>query len=128
MSVMYRNGSNWVNLMSQAYPVGAIYISSKSSSPASLFGGTWSPLSESRYLRLAGAWGVGGSNTITVDNLPSHTHALKGWNYAPYGHPAGDGEFLLKSGTDPATTTQPTGGGTAFYPAYRNCYAWYRTA
>lgn len=121
--------ANWVNLMLQAYPVGAIYISSISSSPASLFGGTWSPLSESRYLRLAGTWGIGGSNTITVDNLPPHVHELKGWNYAPYGDGGiSDGQFLLKSGTDFATTTQSTGNGTAFYPAYRNCYAWYRTA
>ena len=25
-------------------------------------------------------------------------------------------------------TTQSTGGGKAFYPSYRNVYAWYRTA
>ena len=127
MSVMYKNGSIWENLMLEAYPVGAIYISSDSTSPASLFGGTWSPLSESRYLRLAGEWSVGGSNTITIDNLPPHVHELDGWNFAPFGG-GSDGQFLLKTGNDPATTTRSTGSGTDFYPAYRNCYAWYRTA
>jgi trimeric autotransporter adhesin len=33
--------SNFVNLMDLVYPVGAIYQSTSSTSPAEMFGGTW---------------------------------------------------------------------------------------
>ena len=59
------------------FPVGYVYLSSNNTSPATTYGGTWSPLNESRYLRLAGAWGTGGSNTISVDQMPKHTHSLE---------------------------------------------------
>lgn len=117
----------FVNIGLAVWPVGSIYLSSTATSPANIFGGTWSALSESRYLRLAGAFGTGGSNTITVSNLPAHSHNILGWNYAPYGN-SSDGQFLLRTGSDVAAATQSTGGGAAFYPAYRNCFAWYRTA
>ena len=58
------------------FPVGYVYLSSNNTSPATTYGGTWSPLNESRYLRLAGAWGTGGSNTISVDQMPKHTHSF----------------------------------------------------
>ena len=59
------------------FPVGYVYLSSNNTSPASTYGGNWSTLNESRYLRLAGAWGTGGSNTISVDQMPSHTHSME---------------------------------------------------
>lgn len=59
------------------FPVGYVYLSSNNTSPATTYGGTWSALNESRYLRLAGAWGTGGSNTISVDQMPSHTHGIE---------------------------------------------------
>lgn len=40
-------------IMQQIYPVGSIYISVKSTSPASLFGGTWERI-EDRFLLAAG--------------------------------------------------------------------------
>lgn len=63
-----------------AYPVGSIYLSVNSTSPASLFGGTWEQLKD-RFLLGAGssyaAGNTGGEakHTITVDETPSHTHA-----------------------------------------------------
>lgn len=57
------------------YPVGAIYISASSTSPASLFGGTWEQI-ENRFLLAAGssytAGATGGTETveITDKNLP----------------------------------------------------------
>ena len=56
------------------FPVGYVYLSSNSTSPADIYGGTWSAISGGRYMRAAGAWGNGGSNTITINQMPSHTH------------------------------------------------------
>ena len=58
-----------------AYPVGAIYISANSVSPASLFGGSWERLKD-RFLLAAGdtysAGGTGGAakRTLTKNNIP----------------------------------------------------------
>ena len=58
------------------FPVGYVYMSSKSTSPANIYGGTWSAISGGRYMRAAGAWGNGGSNTITVQQMPKHRHIV----------------------------------------------------
>lgn len=60
------------------FPVGYVYMSSNSTSPANIYGGTWSTISGGRYMRAAGAWGNGGSNTITTNNMPSHRHVMGG--------------------------------------------------
>ena len=63
----------------QAYPVGAVYISVNSTSPASLFGGTWERLKD-RFLLGAGdsyaAGGTGGEaeHTLTKLEMPTHYH------------------------------------------------------
>ncbi len=75
-------------LNSKIYPVGAIYMSSVSTSPASLFGGTWEQL-EDRFLLAAGtnysAGATGGeaAHTLSIDEMPSHSHTNSGWIYAP---------------------------------------------
>lgn len=61
------------------YPVGSIYISANSSSPANLFGGTWEQIKD-RFLLAAGdayaAGSTGGeaTHTLTVDEMPAHYH------------------------------------------------------
>lgn len=63
------------------YPVGSIYLSVNSTSPATLFGGTWERLG-GRFLLGAGdtcpAGSTGGEaeHTLTVQEMPSHKHAL----------------------------------------------------
>lgn len=67
----------------KAYPVGAIYMSLVSTSPAELFGGTWERILQ-RFLFAAedGAGYYGGSiggeatHTLTVDEMPSHHHNI----------------------------------------------------
>ena len=75
------------NLNNKIYPVGSIYISVNSTSPASLFGGTWEQLKD-RFLLSAGntytAGSTGGeaNHTLTVDEMPSHSHSTDknaGW-------------------------------------------------
>lgn len=63
-----------------AYPVGSIYMSVNSTSPASLFGGTWEQLKD-RFLLGAGdtysngSTGGSATHTLTIDEMPSHTHS-----------------------------------------------------
>lgn len=63
------------------YPVGAIYISTSSTSPASLFGGTWEQIKD-RFLLAAGstytAGKTGGAATheLTESEMPSHYHTI----------------------------------------------------
>lgn len=68
------------------YPVGSIYISTSSTNPSSLFGGTWQSFGQGRTLIGAGSNGTtnytngsqSGSSTksITISNIPSHSHTI----------------------------------------------------
>ena len=63
------------------YPVGSIYISVNSTSPASLFGGTWEILNDVFLLAAgsyanAGTFGGEAEHTLTVDEMPSHSHGV----------------------------------------------------
>ena len=80
------NTSYWIKLKDYlanplaAYPVGAYYMSSDSTSPAVLFGGTWTQI-QNRFIYAAGSGysvnSTGGSatKTLVTDNIPSHTHS-----------------------------------------------------
>lgn len=67
--------------LSSVYPVGSIYMSVSSTSPATLFGGTWERIQD-RFLLAAGstyvAGGMGGeaTHTLTADELPDHRHTF----------------------------------------------------
>lgn len=128
----YKNGSSWVNALSVFYPIGAYYLSNSSSSPSSLFGGTWQSVT-SRFLYCSSSITTGGENshTLTVNEMPSHTHGIwysvssspqtKGavfnigaWNGKGYG-----GRYMDAEGGSAAHNNMPQ---------YRTCFAWYRTA
>lgn len=80
------NSSYWILLREYlsyplaAYPVGAYYISSDPTSPATLFGGTWERIQD-RMIVAAGstftAGTTGGSTkkTLSVQNMPMHSHS-----------------------------------------------------
>lgn len=136
-NVQAKNGSVWNRIC--PFPIGYVYMSSNNTSPANIYGGTWSPISGGRYMRAAGAWGNGGSNTITVEQMPAHTHGYlqyfwrgrepaTGWNTSQYTVVHTDKTSSpIDSGTSEFGTAS-TGGGAAFYPTYQNVWAWYRTA
>ena len=135
------------------YHVGAVYISADPTSPASLFGGTWEQLKD-RFLLGAGdtytAGDTGGSatHTLTVDEMPSHTHEVWGWKRAAAkGSSAaatvannGDGAAVAynryesdqMTGTEGGCTSPVVerGGGQAhsIMPPYLTVYMWRRTA
>ena len=95
------------------YPVGAIYMSVSSTSPATLFGGSWTQLKD-RFLlavgdtyKSAGLIGGEADHTLTVAEMPSHRHG------------ASEGQFHAYTGSNGADTVS---GGTNFksiqYTAY----------
>lgn len=66
----------------RAYPVGAIYISVKSTPPGELFGGGWTQLKD-RFLLAAGSGYAAGTtggesvHRLTLDEIPAHNHTLR---------------------------------------------------
>lgn len=64
-----------------AYPVGSIYMSVNSTSPAILFGGTWEAMPAGRVLLAqgenyaAGSTGGEATHTLTINEMPAHSHS-----------------------------------------------------
>lgn len=105
----------YVNLGQVIYPVGAIFASTSSTSPSSMFGGTWSKIvGDSCLMACSGNVGVyGGSKNITIENMPPHNHAV-GW-YSVDGtfqidHPVDCTHRGLQNGWT-GIHTMPEGGG-----------------
>ena len=68
------------NIFLKVYPVGAVYVSTSSTNPSSLFGGSWSAIGEGRVLQSieSGSPGNQGTSTKTVSigvtSSGSHSH------------------------------------------------------
>lgn len=86
-----------LDLLDMIYPVGSIYMSVNSSNPGSLFGGTWEKMPAGRVLIPEGEsdWGTeyeagstGGeaTHTLTVDEMPKHTHSFAGTSIGAHQH------------------------------------------
>lgn len=93
------------------FPIGYVYMSSNSTSPGSIYGGTWASISGGRYMRAANTWGNGGSNTITIQQMPAHTHSVIGF-FKTYANVAGSGYATAPIDWDTLTTTSAGGGAT----------------
>lgn len=68
-------------LMLTMYPVGSIYTSLDSASPASIFGGTWEQLKDRFLLGAGDSYEIGSAggeaaHTLTESEMPSHYHSL----------------------------------------------------
>lgn len=116
------------------YPVGSIYMSINSTSPATLFGGTWERIQDTFLLAAgstyaAGATGGEASHQLTVNEMPSHNHLCK-----RVGTSFGSAQIglvvasQLFSSSD--NSIQNTGGNAAHnnMPPYLAVYVWKRTA
>lgn len=140
-------GKTWAERLLDIYPIGSIYISVNSTSPASLFGGTWEQLKD-RFLLGAGdiyaAGSTGGeaTHTLTADEMPNHSHILP--YKADWGNQNGIGSWeamfvdgtMTDSGQDGYTgkwhsyQTQNNGGGKPHnnMPPYLAVYMWKRVS
>lgn len=121
------------------YPVGAIYISTADTSPATLFGGTWERLKD-RFLLAAGdtyaAGATGGEaeHTLTVDEMPQHNHDFHAsYNEIATGSETG-GKILAGGDSNQWLwnfAQANNSGGNAPHnnmPPYLAVYMWVRTA
>lgn len=86
MKVKVWNGSSFQTLLDICYPVGSIYQSTKATNPATFLGGTWRQLKD-RFLlgagsKSAGATGGEETHTLTVNEMPSHTHRAYSRNWS----------------------------------------------
>lgn len=126
--------------MLDAYPVGSIYMSVNSTSPASLFGGTWEQLKD-RFLLGAGdtyangATGGEASHTLTVGEMPAHNHNIitAGNNTVDYnnsGASGSDGHGISVGANYNNMWTNHVGGSEPHnnMPPYLAVYMWKRTA
>lgn len=71
--------SNFVNLLDIIYPIGSVYITFNTISPANSVGGTWELLQNVFLYSSADAAGTtGGEKThlLTIDEMPSHQHGI----------------------------------------------------
>lgn len=120
------------------YRVGDIYITTNSTSPAEIFGGTWERI-EDRFLLAAGstyaAGSTGGeaSHTLTIDEMPSHRHGINTIKGAPTGNWQANPPWTGNPGEEkpePNTVTLYAGGGAAHnnMPPYLAVYVWRRVA
>lgn len=72
----------------KVYPVGSIYISIDDISPSTLFGGLWVKI-ENRFLLASGSnYPLGemdgeSSHTLSVNEMPSHSHAQNAHSHTP---------------------------------------------
>jgi len=96
-----RTNTEIVNLI---YPVGSIYMSVNSTSPATLFGGTWEQLKDRFLIGTGdsysnGATGGSATDSVTLSssNLPAHTHTI-GSTTASQGSHSHDVYTYIKSG------------------------------
>ena len=145
-NISIKDSSSWNTYLNLIYPVGSYYFSNTSGSPASRFGGTWSQISDSRFLCGANSITTGGTNnqSLTAQQIPYHHHLTRmGW---------GDNNTLWDT-VDASTGLGSNWGGVSIYfdagtlqdmdgnrfsplrapthnnmPLYRTCYMWYRTA
>ena len=124
-----------------AYPVGSIYLAVNNTSPASLFGGTWTQLKD-RFLLGAGSSYTNGSTggastvTLTVDQMPKHGHVIYDDTderlVGPYGGGDSGSHGITYSHTGRSNTLMASdeGGGKSHnnMPPYLVVYMWKRTA
>ena len=129
-------GSGNLDILNMVYPVGSIYMSANSTSPATLFGGTWQQI-EDTFLLSAGstytAGNTGGeaTHTLTTDEMPSHTHRAGFRFAAPLGTSTTYDAWMYANNMAAGTvSTDSTGGGQAHnnMPPYLVVYMWERTA
>lgn len=136
----------WENLLIQAnmnfnliYPVGSIYMSTVNVNPATIFGGTWEQLKDTFLLGAgdsytAGDTGGEATHTLTENEMPSHTHAVKmnssnseasGYGLTQTGA-FQDRVLISRSSADMVSTLTGGGGAHNNMPPYLVVYMWRR--
>lgn len=119
------------------YPVGSVYISYSHNDPATMFGGTWVRI-ENAFLwgcdENGGIGTTGGekTHTLTVNELPTHTHTVAVANTASGSNAASNMARYNSNASSyiGSVVSTSTGGGAAHnnMPPYIQVSIWRRTA
>lgn len=125
------------SILDYIYPVGSIYMSYSHNDPASMFGGTWVRLTggflwASQKGDIIGQTGGEKTHTLTVDELPAHTHTVAVANTASGSNTASNMARYNSNASSYVGTvvSDSTGGGAAHnnMPPYIQVSIWRRTA
>lgn len=123
-------------MLNMFYPVGSIYLSFNNANPQNLFGGTWEQIKDTFLLAAgntyaAGSTGGSATHTLTVNEMPKHTHNRD----VKYNSTAGDTNRVMLSSNTGGDYTSTAGLGWAGgdqphnnMPPYLAVYMWRRTA
>lgn len=124
------------DLLGKTYPVGSIYLSTVSTSPASIYGGTWSQIKDVFLLAAGDTYSAGSTGGSADAVVVEHTHRGNGVNEDT---PVSGGDFIAmgRRCTDTTSgnvelkellgTTGESGTGKNM-PPYLAVYAWKRIA
>ena len=130
--IYYKDGGSWKSALLNSYPVGAIYASTSSTSPGSIFGGGWVQITGDACLMAGNGAQYVGSKSITIANMPSHNHMENRPatvdNYHAGGTLFGSALTGAWGYIAPYLYTQFTGGGQDYLPYSYRCYMWRRTS
>lgn len=156
ISVDQNNNAKINGLVDMVYPVGSIYMSVNSTSPATLFGGTWEQIKgrfllgtgtpddntntgwgtnltwngTNKYNETVGSTGGESLHTLSIAEMPSHTHTVD--NPLKWVNATGNVQSASNNSywTYQTVTSSATGGGGAHnnLPPYFVVYMWKRTA
>lgn len=128
-------------LLNMVYPIGSIYMSVNSATPATLFGGTWERFSKGQVLVgvneddtdfAAGKTGGEKTHKLTVTEMPSHTHnqifSLSANGFGDNGRSPMSNNVTTTSQSGASITS--TGGDQAHnnLQPFTTVYMWKRTA
>ena len=128
-------------LLDLVYPVGSVYISYNSASPAALFGGSWTQI-QGRFLLAADsahpAGSTGGEETVSLTAEQNGPHQHTGlsvdgttiaWAWPAISLGSGNAGAITTSGTT-VPVSGSSGGGAPHnnMPPYMAVYMWQRTA
>lgn len=137
-----------MSFLDKAYPVGSIYISATNTSPSTLFGGVWDKIqdrfliSESNSIP-AGETGGNKTHTLSVYEMPEHSHYVDDVVYGFSGWTETSQESVLKHEYNSSHTTREVnnsstigkwshsnGSGQSFdiMPPYLAVYMWQRVS
>lgn len=124
-NININDSSSWNSFLDLIYPTGSIYISAKTTSPSSVFGGTWSKLNSAAILMGSSNQGneydgqatignYAGSTYISIDKMPKHSHTITTFDNPLYS------TSITSSGVtvacDWSTRTSSTVGGKGISP------------
>lgn len=79
-TIKIKDSNEYKTLLDVIYPIGSVYFSADESNPAILFGGTWVRYdggliaANNTFTGYAAVGETGGTNSISIANLPAHTH------------------------------------------------------